>query len=403
MGFWRWYDRAARIDFAGTLLGIFFDWKTWAVWAGGTVVSLFISSYGPWTPGQAWLAALIGGACIAIIYIALSLFVYQLRSQRRSSLAKPEDVDGRPKIKTPGPDIDARVAFFEILKSSQWRLDQTPDTRDRLAVVLDREIHNLLAQSKLKAWGEKNLAKGTGPLREIAAPEWEEIEILFDEIQPTRPRTVAQYRVPRSHGSRFAYLGIKFSKEQVFSRFPLAAWDRPNWRIYELFSHIDPNVLNPSDAGRDPWEVVGGQIRDALSLRQIRIWGPPWKITRASCWRPKPFVRSMPLTGNQRLLPIGFLTLPLPASPILMCRPTLVCFNTPICRSTAPKRSRDGRYRDDELAASSQRVNPRGLQLSDCAECEAADGRPNRNLQGAITSGRCDALFCRGLRQRRTR
>jgi len=275
MGFWRWYDRAARIDFAGTLLGIFFDWKTWAVWAGGTVVSLFISSYGPWTPGQAWLAALIGGACIAIIYIALSLFVYQLRSQRRSSLAKPEDVDGRPKITTPEPDIDARVAFFEILKSSQWRLDQTPDTRDRLAVVLDREIHNLLAQSKLKAWGEKNLAKGTGPLREIAASEWEEIEILFDEIQPNRPRTDAQYRVPRSHGSSFAYLGIKFSKEQVFSRFPPAAPDQPNWRIDELFSHIDPNVLNPSDAGRDPWEVVGGQIRDALSLRRLRIWGRP--------------------------------------------------------------------------------------------------------------------------------
>jgi hypothetical protein len=35
--FWRWYDRGARADFAGTLLGYIFDWKGWiaGVVAGG--------------------------------------------------------------------------------------------------------------------------------------------------------------------------------------------------------------------------------------------------------------------------------------------------------------------------------------------------------------------------------
>ena len=36
-GFWRWFDRGARADFAGTMLGWVFDWKGWIAgfFAGG--------------------------------------------------------------------------------------------------------------------------------------------------------------------------------------------------------------------------------------------------------------------------------------------------------------------------------------------------------------------------------
>jgi hypothetical protein len=51
----------------------------------------------------------------------------------------------------------------------------------------------------------------------------------------------------------------------------------PDWRIDELFSYIDPDILNvgSDEEGPDRWEIVGGKIRDALSLGRLKIWGRP--------------------------------------------------------------------------------------------------------------------------------
>ncbi|HZR59849.1 MAG TPA: hypothetical protein VFA80_02675 [Xanthobacteraceae bacterium] len=51
--------------------------------------------------------------------------------------------------------------------------------------------------------------------------------------------------------------------------------DGPNWPIHELFSYLEPEVLDrPED---NLWEKAGNQIRDAFSLGQLRVWGRPSK------------------------------------------------------------------------------------------------------------------------------
>jgi hypothetical protein len=49
----------------------------------------------------------------------------------------------------------------------------------------------------------------------------------------------------------------------------------PNWPIHELFSYLEPEVLDrPQD---NLWQKAGDKIRDALSLGRLRIWGRPSK------------------------------------------------------------------------------------------------------------------------------
>ncbi len=162
-----------------------------------------------WLPYWGWALLLAG------IFVAASI-EFALRRTRPSATTTLKS--------SSEPNIDARIAFFDILKNSQWQAEQTPNVEhprsDWMAVHLDREVHNLLRQSKLAAWGEANLSRSTGPEREIRPEEWDDIEIVFDEIKPQFPRTVAQYRVTKSHGSNIAYFGVRFCKEQINSRFP---------------------------------------------------------------------------------------------------------------------------------------------------------------------------------------
>jgi hypothetical protein len=75
--FWQWYDRAARVDFAGTLLGFFFDWKTWIstlVGGGGGVVTFTWAAIEGRSPLEVWvLAVTAGAALVALIYYILAL------------------------------------------------------------------------------------------------------------------------------------------------------------------------------------------------------------------------------------------------------------------------------------------------------------------------------------------
>jgi len=49
--------------------------------------------------------------------------------------------------------------------------------------------------------------------------------------------------------------------------------DGPNWPIHELFSFLEPEVLNrPQD---NLWQKAGDEIRDAFSLARLRVWGRP--------------------------------------------------------------------------------------------------------------------------------
>ena len=61
----------------------------------------------------------------------------------------------------------------------------------------------------------------------------------------------------------------------------------PNWPIHELFSHLEPSVLDETE--KNLWESASLKIRDAASLGRLRIWGRlfktdlgPWVGERAS-------------------------------------------------------------------------------------------------------------------------
>jgi hypothetical protein len=130
-----------------------------------------------------------------------------------------------PATVEPEPDVDARVAFFDILENSEWRLRQQqnpPDPitsrRDWPKIRLSTEIHNALGQGKLTAWGELNLARGTGPLGPISADKWDDVEIDFD-TQHHIPRTMAR---SRNDPARVVYHGVMFSAAEIYRRFPLA-------------------------------------------------------------------------------------------------------------------------------------------------------------------------------------
>jgi len=55
----------------------------------------------------------------------------------------------------------------------------------------------------------------------------------------------------------------------------------PNWSIHELFFYLEPEALDrPQDK---LWQKAGDEIRDALSLGRLRIWGRPSK-TKLGDW-----------------------------------------------------------------------------------------------------------------------
>jgi hypothetical protein len=65
--FWRWYDRVARLDFAGNLLSAVFDWKTW-IWGlvpGGGAVTFFWAAVANRSALDVWVLTFIVMASIA--------------------------------------------------------------------------------------------------------------------------------------------------------------------------------------------------------------------------------------------------------------------------------------------------------------------------------------------------
>jgi hypothetical protein len=182
-------------------------------------------------------------------------------------------------------DIDARVAFYEILANSEWSRQQRPGTKqpisDWLVRQLDREIHNQLRQGRLTAWGCRCLTTtAEAPESQIPADEWENIEIDFTPLNPNFPRTSAMRRV-RSGGFNTVYAGARFCKNQIYGNFPLIAPNttptptgaHPDWPIQELFYHIKPDLLENADEAA--WETIGNDLRDEFALNLVKVWGRP--------------------------------------------------------------------------------------------------------------------------------
>lgn len=198
-------------------------------------------------------------------------------SKRRAALnAEPQLLE---------PDLDATIAFYEILANSEWSSRQRPEAErsisNWLAQRLDREIHNQLRQERLTAWGHRCLTPiKEAPESAIPAPTWDEIEIDFGLPNTHLSRTSAIWRVRRG-GFDTVYAGVRFCRDQIYKRFPLIpisatptpAGIAPDWPIQQLFYHLKPDLLENADEAA--WEKVGNDLRDAFGLNLVRVWGRP--------------------------------------------------------------------------------------------------------------------------------
>jgi hypothetical protein len=74
-GFWKGYDWLSRADFANTLAGGFFDWRTWVISLGGSAVTFLWATIQGRDPLSVWIAAVVVFAGIALICMAAGLFL----------------------------------------------------------------------------------------------------------------------------------------------------------------------------------------------------------------------------------------------------------------------------------------------------------------------------------------
>jgi hypothetical protein len=119
-----WYDWAARIHFAGTLM------------SGGLSVVAGIAAFIEGWSGLAIFFAMLGSfAAVAVIYLGFCLFFDRRQANKNSRVPEIElraDAPTTPVSASPPiPDIDAGAAFNQILQDSEWKLEQIRLTPDR--------------------------------------------------------------------------------------------------------------------------------------------------------------------------------------------------------------------------------------------------------------------------------
>lgn len=151
-GFWRWYDRGARMDFAGTLLGYVFDWKAYIatiVGGGGGAATFLKAAIDGRSPLVVWVMAVAAAASLAVLVYFMILIWEKIKKPK---MDKPHShvasIDGAP---------DVRVADDLIV----WGLFESSD-RDKLFPLLE--------DGKIQAWGR--LGNGFPPLMKIPHDLW---------------------------------------------------------------------------------------------------------------------------------------------------------------------------------------------------------------------------------------
>jgi hypothetical protein len=233
--FWRWFDRAARLDFFGNVVGHFFDWRGWIaglVGGGGGGVTFLWAAIDGRSPLDVWVIAVVVAAALAATsYYSIGAF-QKIVVSRQGSLSfvasnAIEPNRGTATAQRAAPDIDAGAAYNEFMRNGDWGRDRLrPETdpanlrSDWKEVKLDTEIHKALVNAELASWGEEVLQNGaTVPERPIPANEWTRIELIFGRVSV--PRTIARTRVPLPYTGKLAWGGVRLCRAQFFTLFPL--------------------------------------------------------------------------------------------------------------------------------------------------------------------------------------
>jgi hypothetical protein len=227
--FWHWFDRAARADFGGNILGLFFDWRNW-LWGlvpgGGGMTFLWAAIEGR-SPLDVWIAAVLVMAGLAVAVYILIIILEKIKASSPAVARTRKEASSDISATEPIADIDPREAYFKILELSEWRKEQDRTTDptqlvdDWREVRLRSEIHKALRNSRLDSWGEECLpGTATTPEKPIPPDTWDKVEIAFDRT--AFPCAAAHFkgRTSRELGP-MAWVGVKFSSAQIFGLFPL--------------------------------------------------------------------------------------------------------------------------------------------------------------------------------------
>ena len=278
--FWRGYDWVARADLA---IGWIFDWRKW-LWTlvpGGGGMTWLWSAIEGRTPLQVWIdAAVVTAALAVIVYFAISILEkIRSASKARFEIPKSNPAYRQADVATikPTADVDAREPFFQILEASEWRKEQDRTTTDTTHLVYDwrevrlsGEIHKALRNSRLDAWGEECLqGTATTPEKPIPPDTWDRVEIVFDRTAFVRTAAYFKGYTSRSRGP-MAWVGVKFSRQQIFQLFPLTSSDdyRP---IFEAIKHISQRTGDP-DAAKF-WPATRLALRQAAYDKRVKVRG----------------------------------------------------------------------------------------------------------------------------------
>jgi hypothetical protein len=205
--FWRWYDRGARMDFGGTVLGFFFDWKGWlaaAVGSSGGAMTFLKAAMDGRDPLDVWVLATIVAAALAV-FVYFSILA--LERNKKPKAGEREKSAGPDKI---GVEFTNGIPDVRIADDAAiWRLFETKD-RDLLFPLLER--------GKLDAWGRL----GNGPLTKIPSEQW--AAHYLDNRPADGPGRINQtFFRPRSRPYESTYYDVHLNRAQVESAWPDAA------------------------------------------------------------------------------------------------------------------------------------------------------------------------------------
>jgi hypothetical protein len=120
--FWRWFDRCARLDFAGNVLGFFFDWRGWiaaTLGGGGGAVTFLLATIDGRSPLDIWVFVVVVTAALAVVAY-FSIGAVEKLSVRRLAAHK-ESVPSGTQI----PEPPAQIGLLEAAKQTHEQLRHT--------------------------------------------------------------------------------------------------------------------------------------------------------------------------------------------------------------------------------------------------------------------------------------
>jgi hypothetical protein len=164
--FWRWFDRAARLDFASNVVGWFWDWRPWALSGLGALIAGVLSKLDGWPNTAIFLATISAGLIVAVVYAVLR-FAFALPGPNAAQVGK---LAANERASLISPDWPLRDLFHYLAPNLPLRASSTGNVRvddlDSRWKEIGEKVIKQLSLGTLHASGRQH----RGPRRYQASP-----------------------------------------------------------------------------------------------------------------------------------------------------------------------------------------------------------------------------------------